>query len=476
MMNKHILLLLFACGFVISQARSQSIVRLYAVRSADGAGQLTDSLHYTYSGNRGGDETSQNSPQFDEYLRYKFIQGSWNPYQRKTNTYSAVSKPLVMLTESPFNSSWRNLERTVYHYDASDFLLGYNQQSWDTINNSWKDFYTDSVVYDSQHNTVLHILINTNGGNGFDFFSKDSMVYDAGNRMTEKYYITWNGSGWDNVFFISYTYDVNNDQVLAFWQSWSGSVWETYSVDSNSYDAQHNLLSGSSYSYNGTGWETSNRYTYTYDAANNMLTELSEVADATLTSWENYNRSTMTYDNNHHVLTRMMELWSGGSWQNSSKQDRVYHSSGKEILVTNFYWSNSQWTPSVKFETVLDINNLGQYQNSYAYQSGNWQLTQASENWFQIVAGIHENNFNGGSIAFPNPAQNQFQIRLNSPVPGPASCSLYDEAGRLAARQNIILTACDQVISWSRAALLNGVYFYTIQWQGGKAEGKVLLH
>ena len=80
------------------------------------------------------------------------------------------------------------------------------------------------------------------------------------------------------------------------------------------------------------------------------------------------------------------------------------------------------------------------------------------------------------TYAYPNPATNEIAIAYNLPNESKVSLTVYDALGRVVTRpvSANVQSAGSQIHNLTISDFVNGLYFYTIETENGKVNGKFI--
>jgi len=386
----------------------------------------TDSNHYVYSGDRGGDPkalpkadtglnmiydlpttTWKNKTQLLEtfdahsnvlsYLSKSWDAGtsSWKNSSAYYITYTTVAGKDLIETQATQSwdagtSSWKNSTKYRYIYNADGTQDTIFLQSWDVPGANWKNSKMGQYIYDATDKTLTDLIeYNWNSGaSKWDIYRKTHNQYDANLNLVINTTQNWNSgtSTWVNVKREVYTYDASKNKLTTTAQDWDAgtSTWKNNLKTIYTYNSSNVIITEVDQNWdNGTSAFINNyKYDYTLDGSNNVLQELYSTWSSG--AWKQYLRSTFTYNGYNQMLTQVRDRWNnGGFWEftiNDFKRYYYYEEytlGVKEIAVAsagnlnvypnpanNIVNINMQWAKPQAFELLL-VNNMGQVVRCY---------------------------------------------------------------------------------------------------------------
>jgi len=388
----------------------------YAIYQFDGSGMnIADSSKYWYSHPRGSE--------FDFTDMY----------------YDDYSDAPKVLSDSSVN----------YHTGGNGFDLG----------NGSISTYNASGKLDSKLGLISHPPGTPLSNSAQYFFD-----YDASGNIRTKYTLFWNGTSFDSSSKDVYTYNAAN-KVLTYmqYQKVSG-IWAPAGKSENTYDGSGNLTQSLYYSYSGPVPDTSARTLFTYYSNNKLQTQTEEdynsagsFVPSTLDSFGYNGTDFYTFDETRE--------WNADSnrWDKSSLETRRLNAANLPDTIyfygvdsaTNDYvvhfkttWKYNANNNPVETIGVFDyMGNMIEIMHYYYYYEARWDL------------GVADVAKNSSFTVYPNPANNELNIKSKQAVAGNVVVQVVNNLGQVV--MQTMLAGSDNM-KLSIAALQPGNYHLSL--------------
>ncbi len=281
--------------------------------------------------------------------------------------FNSISNTIYYIW-SASDSTWDYSERTISNIVNDTNYI--QQQSWDSINNSWNDIYLSEIFIDSSIGYTSSIYYSINNGvigdgaktetwidslqnsttninstydtlsSTFIYSTRDSTVLSVTGNSIYFESQTWNGLQWinnvRNEHFAYPTYRIDADYVG------NGTAWDNV----NKFETYINIANMDSvkrqYTGSGTNWILSLYTTYSYNVNNNIDTIISQRVDS-LSNYTNFERNTSSYSITNKPKVSLIEIWNGSSWVLSLQDSLWYDVADTLIGVAHSSWNGSGW-------------------------------------------------------------------------------------------------------------------------------------
>jgi hypothetical protein len=237
--------------------------------------------------------------------------GDWYYVSRVVYTINAAGLPDILLSQGfdTTTQQWKNGNRTLYYYDASNNCIQRVNQNWNNVLSVWENNLYNEMSYETNRNLVSSI-------------SK-----------------TWVMNAWLNTQCDSFFYSSTNKEVLSYSKKWNGATnaWDHYRRNTTYYSVLDSIAQGYIDFYDtATGvWYNGYQTLYTYNVNDKLsIQEMRRWAN-NIFDYANYSKITYTYDADNRLLERNEQLWdeTTSSWLNYSKILNEYNVSG-EVWAT----------------------------------------------------------------------------------------------------------------------------------------------
>jgi hypothetical protein len=353
------------------------------------------------------------------------VQGS--VIQRLTQSFDNSGYPISQLIEEKSGNTWVNDSRISYENDNGGYVLTAVTDLWQSGN--WISYTRLSVSYDASGKIILE-LIEKSLGSSWVNYVKRSYTYDGMGRKASMLQERWSNGAWKNDLRSTYSYAENENIVISEYSddgiSWLNGTRFSFAYDQNGYYIEMMIEN-----WEDNHWKEAFRIDYTNDTEGNILCEWAHTP--TPFGWVNDSRKNYTYDSNGNVLTGVNEIWTSGTWQPDMQSSYLYNK--KEYLL---------------------LLNVPVYRYEATYMGFPLGMKQELAFGFNI---------------YPNPANGQIKIDLAEMETGNPVLYIHDNYGKTVKKVQLNREQSQVDVS----GLATGLYFLTIQTQGGSASGKLVI-
>src|SRR6185312_13255314 len=137
---------------------------------------------------------------------------SWINLAKTTYTYNASDDPEIVLTQYWIKSTWQNFRQDLQSFnsthDDTDMLF----QSWDTTKSFWYNADEHKITYDANHDYLTYIPIIWTNASSYIYLPRYSYTYNSNYQILTETEDEWNilGGYWnpaDKDFQNRYYYD-----------------------------------------------------------------------------------------------------------------------------------------------------------------------------------------------------------------------------------------------------------------------------
>lgn len=404
----------------------------------------------------GGMKTVTTTPQLPQVawmLNWNPQTMAWDSSNRITYTYDNQGRTTGKLTELYVGTSWFTTLRETWTFtvgprDTTRYLV----ENWSGL--QWDPQSQIIDAYDVHGNLVFDIKLDYDLGNSaWDTISmcRFTYGYNSDNNVVSFLFEHFDtlSSSWQNLIqtFLSYTAAKEPDTILS--QQWFSGAWfnALRSLDYTWFDYGDNLqIASREQLFNGTVWEDSRRRNCTYGVHRSQTCAFENWV---LGAWENSNRTTINYDFEDQVTLNQLELFQSGQWNISSSDSfaHVYNGGNQLTETTELIWdiSDQQYHPFRK-----------------------WAYAQFFVDAEEAVTPALDVD------VFPNPFENQLQLRFRDLDALPVEVTLQDMHGRPVYMQSLRGAMLNGTVRLVLPDLASGSYFLTL-WQGEKRLTRKLL-
>ncbi|MCK4664814.1 MAG: T9SS type A sorting domain-containing protein [Bacteroidales bacterium] len=303
-------------------------------------------------------------------------------------TYMQVIDSCYKYIWSDSENDWEILSKYIYSYDTLGTITEYLRHEYDEESILWNE--TDkcySLYTDSGEIAMLTYLIDNEGDLINDY--RDSLLYDADNKLTEEYNLIWDNNLSDWLFQTKLTYDYYEKDSISEKFEYS---WDT-STNTWINNIKHQFLYDNNITEQIAIWDTSSISWLDYQKIITNYNDfgldseiVAEYWDTTILEWINDYKSTTLYNINNNKIAHYFHVWdtSINSWINFSNDTIIYNDGELETEFISQYW-NSQVSSCVNnTKSLYTYNYLGK-KHETIYQ----EWSQESSSWVDYSKNIN---------------------------------------------------------------------------------------
>jgi len=327
----------------------ESIAQINKLFAAFPPGKRIDSIKTTYGTDTTVYKFTFNANGFvTQYLSYK----AGALYKKGEYDYNATGKVISSATYDWNGSAWNNYSKSIYSYyddDKVKSITSYSGSGSQWINSSRNNYtyHPSGLVFTMVYETwTAESWVNN---------SKTEYLYDQFNAVTKKSYYSWKSSAWALAAHDLYTYDVNRNNILKETYSFSNGEISSGSKDSMSYNAQNKITSLIKINLYYDTWRNSTRAIYDYDSkGNNITLQNDRWSD---TAWKKSTITNSTFNSNNLVTEKTTRVWRDTVWVNSGRDTYSYNSAGK--IITNVFelFYEDAWAKLYSAKYIFDSSD-----------------------------------------------------------------------------------------------------------------------
>ncbi|HXS37158.1 MAG TPA: T9SS type A sorting domain-containing protein [Flavipsychrobacter sp.] len=419
-----------------AQKSTSAKERLIGYSIYDNTGALTDTVHLSYSGNRGS-EFDYNQLDYDLFSNpydgspmFEYPGNHSNKLQILSDTaiyWSQDASFTLSLYESAFSS-----------YDTYNDLTGYTDKYTDTVNNTDAKFVN---TFNSDGNIAASYIFQWNGSS-WDSLDKRYFSYNASKEIIQDSIYTTDGMAWMPLDKINYSYNASGDMTEADEYHYSSS-WALTGQNINTYNANHQPLTVATIDPSYPAPIILDTFTYTsginYPA-----------------SWKEYfnfpGLALAFYITKHINSTGLVDTAYFRLWDTTAK-DWTWINSEKFVLKFDSYNQPTTNTTYDYLDTSFDTAPTDI--TSYYYET--YGTTAVKD-----VKSSNQNNF----TVYPNPTNDKLFIsQLNSTTAKNLLISIVNATGQRMLTESLPVISKTEEISVSN--FTPGTYWLMIQDQSG---------
>jgi uncharacterized protein YkuJ len=443
---------------------------------------------------------------------------------------------IIYDTWDELTSQWIEEEKDIYTYDVNGNVILYVYYYRDEITSQWMGGDKEEYTYDANGNMSYYIDYDWDeyASQWFDPY-KSLYSYDANGNITSETGYYWDelASQWLPASKDEYSFDINGNEILYIGSEWyeSTSQWVgSYKVAHN-YDADGNMTleleyywdestsqwipqSRGEYSYDGSGnktmflqfywdsytnhWYNQSKNEYSYDVNGNVTLRISSNWDESTSQWIPSYKDANAYNANDRLTLSISYYWDGSAsqWIGTEKEACTYNENGDMILDIYYSWdeSTSQWIGEYKQELTfnnsfsmadlilpfyydLDVDEMAYFTHMptqatwFDYTGTSWIPDDRMSIYFSAFypSGIADHSEADDVLLFPNPASDYVKFVCDGAA-GNIYIEFFDIRGRKVLR---CLAGNNESISVE--GLVKGMYFYTVDDNGCRYKGKLVI-
>lgn len=181
----------------------------------------------------------------NEYLisittEFQLAPGMFLAVMRSTYTNNTAGHPELMISESynMVSGQWTNTRKTEFIYLKGNPNYLRTEYDYDWENEAWVPYYQTEYTRNDQLNITEVVFMDYFNGS-YENISR--MVYDYqadGMTIDSLYYDVWMNSSWTPSSLSVYTYTASGDDDVIYFKEWMNGSWEELSKISYTYDDQ----------------------------------------------------------------------------------------------------------------------------------------------------------------------------------------------------------------------------------------------
>lgn len=255
----------------------------------------------------------------------------YNTSNELDTTFNLAIKP---------GGEWYYVSRVAYTINAAGLSDQILIQGFDTILQQWKNVNRTLFFYDANNNCIQDVNQNWDGGSGIwdnNFYRE--MSYDTNNNLVSQISKNWITNAWRNNSCDSFYYSPTNKVVLSYMRNWNGASndWDIYSRTSFNYSIEDSITSDYlDYYDTATGfWRYGYTSVYTYNSDNKLVMLENKRWYNSIFDYANYYRTTYTYDGAGRLAESSQQQWNSTSnvWDNYLKDGYEYDATGNKSAM-----------------------------------------------------------------------------------------------------------------------------------------------
>lgn len=181
----------------------------------------------------------------NEYLisittEFQLAPGMFLAVMRSTYTNNTAGHPELMISESynMVSGQWTNTRKTEFIYLKGNPNYLRTEYDYDWENEAWVPYYQTEYTRNDQLNITEVVFMDYFNGS-YENISR--MVYDYqadGMTIDSLYYDVWMNSSWTPSSLSVYTYTASGDDDVIYFKEWMNGSWVELSKISYTYDDQ----------------------------------------------------------------------------------------------------------------------------------------------------------------------------------------------------------------------------------------------
>ncbi len=273
-MKKYILFIAILISCFTAHAQKRLVATAaYMPSHTTGMDTLTDTVCYTYGGNRY--TTPNNLRNFDTAARMFLDQGTWKVKNYDIQTFDANDRILTDGRVDRNNSgNWEYGIQQAFTYDATGKLVTDTVYIYAISAGYWYAIEYTNYTYNAANQVVSETIIDWNEIT--NTWGKDERIlyhYNAAGYLIVKEYQVWPymGSAFITMDSTKYTYNANNLCIRIDILTWKDTYWSDYSTQV--------------FAYNGNGDVVAQYDLSAADTLSSLLTYYNATNDTTATTY-----------------------------------------------------------------------------------------------------------------------------------------------------------------------------------------------
>lgn len=194
--------------------------------------------------------------------------GKLKSYSYSINNYSGgLQLDRVTQYWSEAMGMYKNMYRSLYHYNVLQQIDTSFEQTWDSASTSWKVNARIVYNYDAIGNNTLYLYqVYNTGSSSFVNSYKYDYVYTPFKEIDSSYYKVWNAgsSSWPDYQVAKYFYNANHLCSGYETQRLISGTWTNLNKADYTYTANGQIYQQTFGNWTSGSWLSSYRYTYWY--------------------------------------------------------------------------------------------------------------------------------------------------------------------------------------------------------------------
>lgn len=392
------------------------ITGAYTAGGAVGIYRNKDSVHYTYSGTRGGDLNGIINFDNASYYRWDTAGNAWRPTYLYILSYDAQNRPNaeVIQTWASSTSSFVNSNKISFSYDVQGRPTLIKNEVWNLGTNAWNNYQQfTSFTYNASGKPASYTLQQWKpSSSSWVNFQRFTGSYSAHGDLTGWVTEIWNAasSAWINMTNERYTYNAAYKNIRYERQTW---------------DAGNNR------------WKNDLGYSYYYNSSNQNNGYTRQIGDIIGLSWVNTDSFHYSAVNSAgYPLTQLGYVWTSSMWQPATRYTVTYNSANLENYSLREDWNGSSFVNTQR--DFSNYNSFGQLSSAYGetYSNGNWGIgiTDVSERYAyqNYTTEVSPVALQAADISLcPVPAGQYLDLSIKWQQPQAFSVRVYDMKGSI---------------------------------------------
>ena len=355
---------------------------------------------------------------------------NWNNVFRYLYTLDANDSVTTQIRENWVSGGWLPVNRYTYFRNLNGNLLTVNYDIWN--GSAWSQYSKiEYAGYNSLNNFSLETVYTYNGGSWmnnskrvFQYYANEYQV-----QFLEEY--IWNTSlnHWDSIDRFYYTYNQDSIGSITKVVPFQG-VWFLNSKEINTYSTSPFVKTSKVIQkYDTTQFVDEYRTLYTHNAMQKLEKEEYEKYIAGF-GWLSQWRTNYLYNSDTLLKEYYKEAYAGG-WSNDSRNLLTY--TGKNLTEQISYTgSGSLWYESKKTNYTYDANDLNIYRQIDTFDGANFFPNNRDFYYYNSFT-VNTQSFLkyvDQSVLYPNPANQQINLKLTSQRHFHANIQVFDLLGK----------------------------------------------
>lgn len=386
--------------------------------------------------------TYNNDNTLKEYIEDKLSGLSWQYLSAAAFSYNEEKQLIEAFYKKWLDGAWESDYKHIYEYNQ-DLLIKELQSKWIASDKVWRD--TREMTYDRNGDGMDSVIIERRYI-PVDWEKKfqKRYFYNDNSDVRELFLDVFNNSEYQPGARKYFTYNENNTLKEIVEENFKDNAWVNYERRTIAYDAQSRVIEEKYYTWSNSDWVPRRLSAFSYNGDNK---DIETIKIYQSNQWNTAGQITFEYNELKQLTTRTVYLFQGGNFVANSRAIITYTTFGEpESELLQLYYDKVWYDYSKKFhrfdfdnfliETKWDYWDFGKelwktvYLDTYIYNDDgllsefleqyydseeivNIQVTYFQYNPLSTVDDDNDNNIIFD--AFPNPANNLIEIRMNIP-------------------------------------------------------------